>query len=186
MSATNRILLGALAGIAATCAMTAAARAMHRRLPASERYFVAAREIVESGLPVATKRSLDEHGRQTATIAAHRLRRRHRCAVRACRAEGQHSVGRRLWCPSLGRKLFRNHARPPGPSAGARSSGAPQCAHDPRHTWSGAARWRGRCATSSSRSGKSLRVMSRRTMDSGPVDEARAGLATLAGAPGDH
>jgi hypothetical protein len=38
MSATNRILLGALAGIAATCAMTAAARAMHRRLPASERY----------------------------------------------------------------------------------------------------------------------------------------------------
>jgi uncharacterized membrane protein YagU involved in acid resistance len=70
MSATNRILLGALAGIAATCAMTAAARAMHRRLPAPERYPLPPREIVESGLPVA-ERSLDEHGRRTATIAAH-------------------------------------------------------------------------------------------------------------------
>ena len=30
---TNRLLLGALAGIAGTFAMTAAARAMHRRLP---------------------------------------------------------------------------------------------------------------------------------------------------------
>jgi uncharacterized membrane protein YagU involved in acid resistance len=66
-----RILLGALAGIAATCAMIATARAMHRRLPAVERYPLPPREIVESSLPVATKRSLDEHGRQTATIAAH-------------------------------------------------------------------------------------------------------------------
>jgi uncharacterized membrane protein YagU involved in acid resistance len=70
MSATNRILLGALAGIAATCAMTAAARAMHRRLPPAERYPLPPREIVEGGLPVA-KRSLGEHGRQTTTIAAH-------------------------------------------------------------------------------------------------------------------
>jgi uncharacterized membrane protein YagU involved in acid resistance len=71
MSATNRILLGALAGIAATCAMTAAARAMHRRLPAPERYPLPPREIVESRLPVTPGRTLDEHGRQTATIAAH-------------------------------------------------------------------------------------------------------------------
>lgn len=71
MSATNRLVLGVLAGIAATCAMTAAARAMHRRLPAPERYALPPREIVESGLPVATKLSLDEHGRQTATMAAH-------------------------------------------------------------------------------------------------------------------
>jgi uncharacterized membrane protein YagU involved in acid resistance len=71
MSVTDRLLLGALAGIAATCGMTAAARAMHRRLPTAERYPLPPREIVESGLPVATKRSLDEHGRQTATIAAH-------------------------------------------------------------------------------------------------------------------
>jgi uncharacterized membrane protein YagU involved in acid resistance len=68
---TNRLLLGALAGIAATCAMTAAARAMHHRLPAAERYPLPPREIVESGLPVPTKRSLDEHGWQTATIAGH-------------------------------------------------------------------------------------------------------------------
>ena len=71
MSATDRLLLGAFAGIAATCAMTAAARAMHRRLPAAERYSLPPREIVEGGLPATTKRSLAEHGRQTATIAAH-------------------------------------------------------------------------------------------------------------------
>jgi uncharacterized membrane protein YagU involved in acid resistance len=71
MSATDRLLLGVLAGIAATCAMTAAARAMHRRLPAPERYPLPPREIVGSGLPVGTGRTLDEHGRQTATIAAH-------------------------------------------------------------------------------------------------------------------
>jgi uncharacterized membrane protein YagU involved in acid resistance len=37
----------------------------------AERYPLAPREIVESGLPVATTRSLDEHGRQAATMAAH-------------------------------------------------------------------------------------------------------------------
>jgi hypothetical protein len=38
----NRLLRGALAGIAGTFAMTAAARAMHRGLPAPERYPFAA------------------------------------------------------------------------------------------------------------------------------------------------
>ena len=35
---TNRLLLGALAGLAGTVAMTAAMRAMHRHLPSPERY----------------------------------------------------------------------------------------------------------------------------------------------------
>ena len=71
MTTMNRLLLGALAGIAGTLAMTAAARAMHRRLPAAERYPLPPREIIEGGLPAVTKRSLEEHGRQTATLAAH-------------------------------------------------------------------------------------------------------------------
>jgi len=67
----NRLLLGALAGIAGTFAMTAAARAMHSRLPAAERYPLPPREIIEGALPAVTKRSLEEHERQTATLAAH-------------------------------------------------------------------------------------------------------------------
>jgi uncharacterized membrane protein YagU involved in acid resistance len=71
MTTMNRLLLGALAGIAGTFAMTAAARAMHRRLPAAEQYPLPPREIIEGTLPAAAKRFLEEHGRQTATLAAH-------------------------------------------------------------------------------------------------------------------
>jgi uncharacterized membrane protein YagU involved in acid resistance len=71
MTTMNRLLLGALAGIAGTFAMTAAARAMHRRLPAAERYSLPPREIIEGTLPAVAKRSLEEHGRQTTTLAAH-------------------------------------------------------------------------------------------------------------------
>jgi uncharacterized membrane protein YagU involved in acid resistance len=71
MTMTNRLLLGALAGIAGTFAMTAAARAMQRRLPPSERHPLPPREIVEGALPAPAKRTLDEERRQSATLAAH-------------------------------------------------------------------------------------------------------------------
>jgi uncharacterized membrane protein YagU involved in acid resistance len=71
MSTTHRLLLGALAGIAGTFAMTAAARAMHHGLPARERYPLPPREIIEGALPARAKRTLDEQGRQSATLAAH-------------------------------------------------------------------------------------------------------------------
>jgi uncharacterized membrane protein YagU involved in acid resistance len=71
MTTTSRLLLGALAGIAGTFAMTAAARAMHRRLPAGQRYPLPPREIIEGALPVAAKRGLDEQQRQSVTLAAH-------------------------------------------------------------------------------------------------------------------
>jgi uncharacterized membrane protein YagU involved in acid resistance len=71
MTMTNRLLLGALAGIAGTCAMTAAARAMHRRLPPRERYPLPPREIVEGALPARAKLMLDEERRHSATLAAH-------------------------------------------------------------------------------------------------------------------
>ena len=68
---TNRLLLGALAGIAGTFAMTAAARAMHRGLPPPERYPLPPREIMEGALPAPAKRTLGEQGRRSATLAAH-------------------------------------------------------------------------------------------------------------------
>ncbi len=71
MTTTNRLLLGALAGIAGTFAMTAAARAMHRRLPVGQRYPLPPREIIEGTLPVPAKRALDEERRQSVTLAAH-------------------------------------------------------------------------------------------------------------------
>jgi uncharacterized membrane protein YagU involved in acid resistance len=67
----NRVLLGALAGIAGTFAMTALARAMHRRLPAEERYPLPPREIIEGALPEAAKGAIAEQGRREMTLAAH-------------------------------------------------------------------------------------------------------------------
>jgi hypothetical protein len=68
---TNRLLVGALAGIAGTFAMTAAARAMHRALPAPERYPLPPREIIEGVLPGVARLRAEERGRQTTTLAAH-------------------------------------------------------------------------------------------------------------------
>jgi uncharacterized membrane protein YagU involved in acid resistance len=67
----NRVLLGALAGVAGTFAMTAVVRAMHRRLPADERYPLPPREIIEGSLPEAAKDALAEQGRRDVTLAAH-------------------------------------------------------------------------------------------------------------------
>ncbi len=46
---TSRLLIGGIAGLAGTMAMTAAMRRLHRRLPAEERYPLTPREIVDSG-----------------------------------------------------------------------------------------------------------------------------------------
>ena len=67
----DRIVLGALAGLAGTVAMTAAMRATHRHLPAAERYPLPPREIIEGALPEPVKDEVGEQGRQTATLAAH-------------------------------------------------------------------------------------------------------------------
>lgn len=45
----SRLLIGGIAGIAGTMAMTAAMRRLHRRLPDEERYPLTPREIVDSG-----------------------------------------------------------------------------------------------------------------------------------------
>lgn len=66
----SRLLMGAIAGLAGTMAMTAAMRRLHRRLPSGERYPLTPREIIDSG---AASQEL-EPGPEAAkdiTIAAH-------------------------------------------------------------------------------------------------------------------
>ena len=46
---TSRLIIGGIAGIVGTMAMTAAMRRHHRRLPEEERYPLTPREIVDSG-----------------------------------------------------------------------------------------------------------------------------------------
>jgi len=61
----SRLLIGAIAGIAGTMAMTSAMRRLHARLPAKERYPLTPREIVDSaGAPQG-------EAAKAITIAAH-------------------------------------------------------------------------------------------------------------------
>jgi uncharacterized membrane protein YagU involved in acid resistance len=68
----NRILLGALAGLAATAPMTLAMKLMHERLPREERYPLPPRQVTEG---VAEKAGvvehLDEDEREAATWVSH-------------------------------------------------------------------------------------------------------------------
>lgn len=68
---SSRVLLGALAGIGGTIAMTAAMRRLERRLPRPERYPMPPRELVQQTLPDQAQRSLSEVGRRDLTLAAH-------------------------------------------------------------------------------------------------------------------
>lgn len=66
---TSRLLIGAIAGAAATVAMTAAMNRLHKRLPGDERYPLPPREITERSLP----RLADNHAIQDSAAAAHHL-----------------------------------------------------------------------------------------------------------------
>ena len=50
MKLGSRLLLGAVAGVAGTMAMTSAMRRLHGRLPASDRYPLTPREIVDAAV----------------------------------------------------------------------------------------------------------------------------------------
>lgn len=65
------LLLGALAGLVGTAAMTATMRALHGRLPAPERYPLPPREIIHEVLPEPADRRIGEEHRQSLTMAAH-------------------------------------------------------------------------------------------------------------------
>lgn len=65
---TSRLLLGAIAGAAATVAMTATMNRLRRRLPVDERYPLPPREITESILPQLNE---DDAIKDVATAAHH-------------------------------------------------------------------------------------------------------------------
>jgi hypothetical protein len=68
----NRILLGALAGLAATGPMTLAMKLMHEQLPREERYPLPPRQVTEGLAEKAgVNEHLDEEGREAATWASH-------------------------------------------------------------------------------------------------------------------
>lgn len=70
MKLRSRLLIGGIAGLVGTLAMTAAMRRGHRRLPAEERYPLTPREIVDSGAKQLGTPIPDEAARDL-TAAAH-------------------------------------------------------------------------------------------------------------------
>ena len=68
----NTVLLGALAGFAATVPMTLAMELMHEQLPAHEQYPLPPRQItMEAAEGAGVKHELDEEERTGLTLAAH-------------------------------------------------------------------------------------------------------------------
>jgi uncharacterized membrane protein YagU involved in acid resistance len=68
----NRILLGALAGLAATAPMTLAMKLMHEQLPPEEKYPLPPRQVTEAVAEKAgVNRQLDEDDREKATWVSH-------------------------------------------------------------------------------------------------------------------
>jgi uncharacterized membrane protein YagU involved in acid resistance len=68
----NRIVAGTLAGLTATAPMTAAMIAMHKALPAHERYPLPPRKVtMRAARLVGLKKHLDEPDKTSAALAAH-------------------------------------------------------------------------------------------------------------------
>ena len=68
----NKIVAGTLAGLTATAPMTAAMAAMHRALPAHERYPLPPRKVtMRVAKKAGVKKHLDEEEKTAATLAAH-------------------------------------------------------------------------------------------------------------------
>ena len=68
----NRVLLGALAGLAATGPMTLAMKLMHEQLPREERYPLPPRQVTEGlAAKAGVSEHLDEEEREVATWVSH-------------------------------------------------------------------------------------------------------------------
>lgn len=68
----NRVLLGALAGLAATAPMTLAMKLMHEQLPREEQYPLPPRQVTEGmAEKVGVNEDLDEEERKAATWVSH-------------------------------------------------------------------------------------------------------------------
>ncbi len=104
----SRLLIGAIAGIAGTMAMTSAMRRLHARLPGKERYPLTPREIIDSAA------DLPDEDARSITVAAHFA---YGAACGALLAAADHRIGKRSgalagtaiwlgsymgWVPALG------------------------------------------------------------------------------------
>ncbi|HEX8216877.1 MAG TPA: hypothetical protein VF577_05380 [Allosphingosinicella sp.] len=69
MSFSSRLIVGGIAGIVGTMAMTAAMRRLHRRLPREERYPLTPREIVDSAAAQLDVPLADEPAKDITTAA---------------------------------------------------------------------------------------------------------------------
>lgn len=69
MRIRSRLLLGGIAGFAATLAMTAAMRRLHQGLPAKEKYPLTPREIIDSTAARAATPLAEETARDVTTAA---------------------------------------------------------------------------------------------------------------------
>jgi uncharacterized membrane protein YagU involved in acid resistance len=65
----TRLLIGGIAGVVGTLAMTAAMRRLHRRLPEKERYPLTPREIIDSGAEQLSVELTDEAAKDVTTAA---------------------------------------------------------------------------------------------------------------------
>jgi uncharacterized membrane protein YagU involved in acid resistance len=65
----HRTLMGGIAGIAGTLTMTVAMRAMHRHLPAPQRYPLPPREIIEGTIAPTPSARSDQPRRDTALLS---------------------------------------------------------------------------------------------------------------------
>jgi hypothetical protein len=70
LSIGSRLLIGGIAGIVGTMAMTGAMRRLHKKLPPKERYPLTPREIVDSAAE-QTDVELSNETAKDVTIAAH-------------------------------------------------------------------------------------------------------------------
>jgi uncharacterized membrane protein YagU involved in acid resistance len=66
----SRLIIGGIAGVVGTMAMTAAMRRLHRRLPEEERYPLTPREVVDAG-SAQLGVPLDEESAQDVTTLGH-------------------------------------------------------------------------------------------------------------------
>ena len=69
LSFSSRLIVGGIAGIVGTMAMTAAMRRLHRRLPREERYPLTPREIVDSAAAQLDVPLADEPAKDITTAA---------------------------------------------------------------------------------------------------------------------
>ena len=132
---SSALVIGALAGLAATAPMTLFMQQMHQQLPARERYPLPPSEIVEELTEQAgIDDQIDQSEHLALTLLAHFGYGAAAGALYAPLAQAFHPPARRLgvWARGVERQLPRAAAGAGYSAASYRAPGAPQCLDDRR------------------------------------------------------